>query len=527
MNKNPVIIAGLICALISGAAELKPDIVVVLCDDMGYSSVGCFGGEIETPNIDKLAETGMRFSQFYNCAKCTSTRISLMSGQYEGRAGGRSLKTSLSMGEALRRLGYRTIAVGKWHLDEKKDPTQYGFDRHFGHLNGSSSFFEGNEHYMKNGKPYTEFPADFYATDAFTDFSIECIKESIAEDPERPVFLYLAYNAPHSPLHCKKKDYDKYKDTYKVGWDAIRAARVQRQLDMGLIDPKWNLSPRPDFIPAWDELVDEEKALHAKMMAAYAGMVDNVDQNVGRLVQLMKDAGRWDNTLFIFLSDNGASPFLNPSFKDVEPWDPAGGLSVGVGWANADNTPFTRFKQNQHEGGISTPAIVHWPAVIQTGGGINNEMVHVMDVLPTFLDIAGGTYPETFPGREVRPPSGRSFLPLLKGEQKKIHDELFFQYTINRALRSGDWKLVSARQGPWELYNMKDDRTETTNLAAQYPERVEALKARWHEMAETETKVGGKYLKPLNEQPAPWAEDNKRERIPGDMHTMGQGKKKR
>lgn len=506
------------------AALKQPDIVVVLCDDMGYSSLGCYGGEIETPNLDALADSGLRFSQFYNCAKCTSTRISIMSGQYEGRAGGRPLKTSVSMGEALRPLGYRTIAVGKWHLDEEKDPTQYGFDRHFGHLNGACNYFLGNEHYYKNGKPYGNFPADFYATDAFTDFSIECIKESIAEDPERPVFLYLAYNAPHGPLHCKQGDFEKYKDTYRVGWDAIRAARHQRQQKMGLVDPKWKLSPRPDFIPAWDELVEEEKAAQAKIMAAYAGIVDNVDQNVGRLVQFMKDAGRWDNTLFIFLSDNGASPYINPQFKNREPWDVESRINPGVGWANADNTPFTRFKQNQHEGGISTPAVVHWPAVIKTGGAINNEMVHVMDVLPTFLDIVGGTYPETFPGRKVRPPSGRSFLPLLKGEQVKIHDELFFQYSINRALRSGDWKLVSARQGPWELYNMKDDRTETQNLAAQYPERVEAMKVRWHDMTKTETKVSGKYLKPLAEQPDSWLEEsrrNKRVRVPGDLYKMG------
>jgi arylsulfatase len=513
---------------ISAAPEL-PDILVVLCDDMGYSSIGSYGGEIETPHLDRLAETGIRFSQFYNCAKCVSSRISLMSGQYEGRAGGRSFKTSVTTGEALRPLGYRTIAVGKWHLDEKKGPTQYGFDRHFGHLNGASNYFIGNEHYMKNGQPYTEFPEDFYATDAFTDFSIDTIKESIEEDPDRPVFLYLAYNAPHGPLHCKQTDFNKYQDTYKVGWDAIRTARYQRQLELRLVDPQWKLSPRPDFIPAWDELVEEEKAAQAKIMAAYAGIVDNVDQNLGRLVQFMQEAGRWDNTLFIFLSDNGASPYMNPQFMNREPWDVESRINPGLGWANADNTPFAYFKQNQHEGGISAPAIVHWPAVIQTGGHIDDTVLHVMDVLPTFLDIAGGTYPETFPGRDVRPPSGRSFLPLLKGESQEIHDDLFFQYSINRALRAGDWKLVSARQGPWELYNLKEDRTETMNLASQYPERVEAMKVRWHEMAKTETKVSGKYLKPLAEQPDSWVEEsqrNKRVRVPGELYKMGQGKKK-
>ncbi|VGO13521.1 Arylsulfatase [Pontiella desulfatans] len=527
---------GFLMALLAFAAhsaERKPDIVVVLCDDMGYSSVGCFGGEIQTPNIDRLADTGMRFSQFYNCAKCTSTRISIMSGQYEGRAGGRALKHSVSMGEALRPLGYRTIAVGKWHLDEKKDPTQYGFDRHFGHLNGLCNYFTGNEHYWKNGKPFKKFPKDFYATDAFTDFSIESIKESIAEAPERPFFLYLAYNAPHGPLHCKQQDFEKYAETYKVGWDKIRAARYQRQTEMGLIDPKWNLSLRPDFIPTWDQLPEPEKAVQAKIMAAYAGIVDNVDQNVGRLVEYLKEAGRWENTLFIFLSDNGASPFMNPKFKNREPWDPASTINVGVGWANADNTPFGWFKQNQHEGGISTPAIVHWPATIKEQGTINDEPLHVMDVLPTLLDVSGGRYPKSFPDREIRAPSGKSFLALLQGENKKIHDELFFQYSINRALRVGDWKIASARNGPWELYNLADDRTETQNLATGFPERIKAMQARWHEMAKSVTKVNDKYSKPVGDSIIEWGKDQKnvkkkdpRQGTPGNFHEMGKKKKK-
>jgi len=519
-------------AITAHSAERKPDIVVVLCDDMGYSSLGCFGGEIKTPNVDKLAASGMRFSQFYNCAKCTSTRISIMSGQYEGRAGGRALKTSVSMGEALKPLGYRTIAVGKWHLDEKKDPTKYGFDRHFGHLNGLCNYFTGNEHYWKNGKPYKEFPKDFYATDAFTDFSIETIKESIADDPNRPFFLYLAYNAPHGPLHCKKQDFEKYKDIYKVGWDAIRADRYKRQIEMGLIDKKWKLAPRPEFIPAWNKLPEKEKAVQAKIMAAYAGIVDNVDQNVGRLVQYLKKAGRWENTLFIFLSDNGASPFITPKFRNREPWDPASAINPGVGWANADNTPFDWFKQNQHEGGISTPAVVHWPATIKTKGTINHTPLHVMDVLPTLLDISDGTYPKTFPGREVRSPSGKSFLSLLKGEKKTIHDELFFQYFINRALRVGDWKVASVRNGPWELYNLADDRTETENLATKFPERVKAMQARWHEMAKSVTKVNGKYSKPVGDSIIEWGKDQRnvkkidpRQGIPGNFHKMGQKRK--
>lgn len=510
------------------ATEAKPDIVVVLCDDMGYSSLGCFGGEIQTPNIDQLADTGMRFSQFYNCAKCSSTRISLMSGQYEGRAGGRALKHSVSIGEALRPLGYHSIAVGKWHLDEKKDPTQYGFDRHFGHLNGLCNYFTGNEHYWKDGQPFKAFPKDFYATDAFTDFSIEAIRESIAEAPERPFFLYLAYNAPHGPLHCKQEDFEKYAETYTVGWDAIRAERYRRQTEMGLIDSNWKLSPRPDFIPPWDHLPAEEKVVQAKVMAAYAGVVDSVDQNVGRLVEYLKASGRWENTLFIFLSDNGASPFMNPRFKNREPWDPASAINPGVAWANADNTPFGWFKQNQHEGGISTPAIIHWPATIKEQGTINDEPLHVMDVLPTLLEISGGRYPESFPEREIRAPSGKSFLSLLEGEEMTIHDELFFQYYGNRALRVGDWKLASARNGPWELYNLADDRTETENLATQFPERLNHMKARWYEMAETVTSVDPKFSGPVSDSIIEWGRDQRdptkkdpRQRSPGTFYKAG------
>jgi len=503
------------------SAARKPNIIIILVDDMGYSSLGSFGGEIDTPNLDNIAQAGTRFRQFYNCAKCVSTRISIMSGQYEGRAGGRKFRNSVTMGEAMQTAGYRTIAVGKWHLDEEKDPTHYGFDRHFGHLNGAANFFLGNEHFYKNGKPFKNFPKDFYATDAFTDFAIETINE----DTEKPFLLYLAYNAPHSPLHCKKPDFEKYIDVYTKGWDEIRKERYRKQIKMGIIDPQWTLSKRPDFIPSWNSLCAEEKKTQAYLMAAYAGMVDNIDQNVGRLINHLKKSGRWKNTLFLFLSDNGASPYTNPSFKNKVADDPENRMNVGVAWANADNTPFSRFKQNQHEGGISTGAILHYPELTnKSKGKILNEPLHVMDVLPTLLDLVGSSYPTTFPGREIVAPSGRSFIPILQGKTLPQR-ELFFQYMDNRALRNGDWKLVSARSGAWELYNIKEDRTETKNLAAKFPEKVEAMKKRWYEMTKSVSKVSGKYMKPVKSEPTQWGK-TKRELIPGEIHKMGQGKKK-
>jgi len=514
-------------------AQGRPNIVVILVDDMGYSSLGSFGGEIETPNLDSLAASGMRFSQFYNCAKCTSSRISIMSGQYEGRAGGKAFKNSVTMGEALQPAGYRTIAVGKWHLDTNKNPVQYGFDRHFGNLGGFSSYFRGGEAYYKNGKPFKDFPKEFYTTDAFTDFSIESIQELIDEGSEQPFLLYLAFNAPHSPLQSKKEDYEKYLATYQAGWDEIRQARYKRQLEMGLIDKKWQLSPRPKFIPAWEDLSDEEKIIQTKKMAAYAGLVDNVDQNVGKLVEFLKKSDRWENTLFLFLSDNGASPFTNPKTKNKAAWDPENKLSVGVSWAHADNTPFRWFKQNQHEGGISTPAIVHYPKIMgREKGTIDHTPLHVMDVLPTFLDLVGVAYPDSYPEREIKQPSGRSFLSLLAGKKKTLHEELFFQYMDNRALRSGDWKLTSARQGKWELYNLKTDRTETQDLARQHPEKVEAMKARWYELAKTETKVKPDYMQPAKGDPRPWGlsgegKTDRRQSVAGEiMKESGKKKKK-
>ena len=535
MQRTIKLLVAISLAVLPAAASEKPNIVVVLVDDMGFSSLGCYGGEIKTPNLDALASAGMRFSHFYNNAKCVPSRISIMSGQYEGRAGGRKFSNSVTMGEALKPAGYRTIAVGKWHLDEEKGPTHYGFDRCFVNLGGFSSYFLGNEDYYKNGQPFTEFPDDFYTTDAFTDFSVDMIAESLTEDDSRPFLLYLAYNAPHGPLQCKKEDYAKYRDTYKIGWDEIRKNRYERQVEMGLIGPEWKLSERPDFIPAWDSLVAEERAVQAEGMATYAAVVDNIDQNIGRLVTYLKSVGKWENTLFLFLSDNGASPFVNPKFRNREPWAPDNHINVGVAWANADNTPFRWFKQNQHEGGISAPFIAHYPALSSLKKeAINDEPIHIMDVLPTLLEITGASYPTTFPGRDVRPPSGRSFLPLLKGEDIEIHREVFFHYSNNRALRSGDWKLVSARSGPWELYNLKEDRTELTNLADEYPERVTAMKARWHEMSNTETKTSGKHTKPVNDKILDWGLDQRdgvksdpRQRVAGEYYKMSTKKKRK
>ena len=439
------------------------------------------------------------------------------------------------MGEALQSAGYRTIAVGKWHLDTKKNPVQYGFDRHFGNLGGFPGYFRGGEEYYKNGKPFKDFPKDFYTTDTFTDFSIESIQELIDEGSEQSFLLYLAFNAPHSPLQSKKKDYEKYLATYQLGWDKIRQARYDRQLEMGLIDKTWQLPPRPAFIPAWEDLSEEERIIETQRMAAYAGLVDNVDQNVGRLVEFLKKSDRWENTLFLFLSDNGASPFTNPKTQNKAAWDPESKLSVGVAWAYADNTPFRWFKQNQHEGGISTPAIIHYPKLMgREKGAIDHTPLHVMDVLPTFLDLVGIAYPETYPDREVRQPSGRSFLSLLNGKKPSMTNCFSNTWTTGRcALEIGNsLPPGKARQGKWELYNLKTDRTETQDLAQQHPEKVEAMKARWYQMAKTETKVKPVWMQPAKGDPRPWGfstegKPDRRQSVAGEtMKESGKKKKK-
>jgi arylsulfatase len=461
------------------AAE-KPNVVVILVDDLGFSDLGCYGGEIRTPNLDRLAANGLRFAQFYNTAKCAQTRAALLSGLYHPEVGVGALSGCMTLGEAARRAGYFTIMTGKWHLG--KEPTDRGFDRYFGHLSGATNFFTGDNTFRLNGKPFKVPAEGFYTTDADTDYAIRFLDEAVAA--KKPFLLYLAYNAPHYPLQAPQEEVEKYRGKYLVGWDKLRERRYARQMEMGLFKKPWALSPRPDDVPAWDSLGEEERKKEDLRMATFAGMVDRVDQNVGKLVAHLDKLGVTQDTLILFLSDNGACPFQRSKRTHLPPWDPESYWTYDKRWAHACNTPFRWYKQNQHEGGISTPLIVHWPKGLKVKpGSVTHQPGHLVDIMATLLDVAGSDYPAEHGGQTLKPLRGRSLLPIFRGEERKGHEAIYFQFLNNRAVRKGNWKLVSARGGPWELYDMAADRTELKDLAKEKTPLAAELGALWETWA--------------------------------------------
>jgi arylsulfatase A-like enzyme len=451
----------------------RPNVVLILVDDMGYSDLGCYGSEIHTPNIDRLAAAGMRFTQFYNTAKCETTRSSLLSGLYSQEAGS-GLRRGITLGQAMRAAGYSTLAVGKWHL--AGNPVERGFDRYFGHLSGATNYFKGNDSFRLDDKPFEIPESGFYTTDANTDYAIRFLEESRQKHPDRPFFLYLAYNAPHYPLQAWPEDIARYRGKYLAGWDRLRAERYRRQLELGVVKPEWKLSPRPEAIPAWDSLSEPERQFEDLRMAVYAAMVDRLDQNIGRLMARLAEWGVEDNTLVMFLSDNGGCPFDRE--RTGQPGEPDSHWEYGLAWANLSDTPFRYYKRNQHEGGIATPLICRWPAAVKPGG-ICHEPGHLVDVAATLFELAGWTYPKTFEGQELPPLRGESLVPLLRGQPRAPHDALFFQFGNHRAVRAGGYKLVSVDGGPWELYRIDTDRSELDDLAGREPEKVRQLAARW------------------------------------------------
>jgi len=480
---------------------VKPNILIILADDMGYSDLGCYGGEVETPNIDGLASNGVRFSQFYNTAKCTPSRVSLMTGLYEHQAGSASMKRGVTIAQVLRQTGYFTAITGKWHLSD--EPTDWGFDRYFGHLSGSTNYWTGDKTYRLNGKPFTDFGEDFYSTDANTDYAIRFIDEAIEQ--KKPFFMYVAHNAPHSPLQAYEKDVQKYRGQYRTGWDELRRQRYKRQVEMGLIKSSWELSERPAYIPAWDSLSEEQKDWEDFRRAAFSAAIDRLDQNVGRLVSHLKEKDAVENTLILVLSDNGADSRELGRGHEYPPWDSRSHWLLGTGWANAANTPFRWYKMNQHEGGISTPLIAHWPKGLKTSPGeITHQPGHIIDISATLYDLASASYPATCDGREITPLQGNSLLPILQGKTREGHDWMYFQYMNNRAIRKGKWKLVSVRSGPWELYDIENDRTELHDLVDEYPEVAVDLRDLWQHVADNVDHLPEKWNGPLEDSIRPW-----------------------
>ncbi len=485
-------------AVTNVSAAERPNIVVIMADDLGFSDLGCYGSEIETPRIDALAKNGVRMTQFYNTAKCHSSRVSLLSGLYCDQAGAESLQHATTFARELKKAGYFTAMAGKWHLE--KEPTDQGFDRYFGHLSGATNFFTGDNTFRLNGKPWSDFDETFYTTIANTDYAIQFADEAI--DAEQPFLLYVAHNAPHYPLHALRQDYEKYLGRYDVGWAKIRQARYEKQVSLGLFDPNHTpLSQPANHVPAWESLSEEDRVWESHRMSAYAAMVDRLDQEVGRLVDHLSKKQVLDNTLLVFVSDNGACPFERTHGKDLPPYDPKSYWTYDVGWAHVGNTPFRFYKQNSHEGGIASPAILHWPAGMKAkAGSIDTQPGHLIDVMATCLDAAGVEYPDKVDGRPIEPLMGQSLLPIVRGETRPLHPYLYFHFGPNRGLRIGDWKVVSYLGGPWELYNLAENRSETVDQSASEKERLEVMSQKWFEVAKDVDKLPEKQLKPVSKK---------------------------
>ncbi|NNE90874.1 MAG: arylsulfatase [Verrucomicrobiales bacterium] len=482
------------------AAE-KPNIILIMVDDMGWSDIGCYGSEIETPNIDRLASEGLLFTNFYNNAKCTTTRASLLTGLYPRNGGkGTNLLTEnmLTLGEALKMAGYKTGLSGKWHNGSSAPhrPFDRGFDKSYGLWDGCCNFFDPSipdpkfkggrtRFFGEDDKRIEEFSEDFFTTDAFTDHALETIKSHV--NSGQPFFHYLPYTEPHYPIHAKPEDVAKYKGKYADGWDALRKKRYQRQVEMGLIDPE--VFPEPGPNPdnqSFAEGQNEDTEWENLRMEAYAAMVDNVDQNIGRLLALLDELKVADNTMILFLSDNGACAETPGGAGNTEhrPGPKEWYSHVGPNWAYAQNTPFARYKSTTREGGVATPLVVRWPAKIKPGRK-TDQVGHIIDFMPTFLESAGGEYPLSYRGKPLLQPEGISLLPLLTGEKEKVERPapLFWHWSKNRAVREGDWKLVWEARGPnakqWRLYNLAKNRTETEDWSDRQKSKVILMERKW------------------------------------------------
>ena len=493
------------------AADPRPNIVLILADDMGFSDIGCFGSEIPTPHIDRLASEGVRCTQFYNGARCCPTRAALLTGLYAHQAGigdmiddyARGARARLdspaygtelnarcvTMAEALRAGGYATFMDGKWHVGAGRDawPDRRGFDRSFVLINGASNYFGwGPQNVPKvpvqpfalDGRPWQPPREGFFTTDAFTDQAVEQIKTRPAD---RPFFLYLAYNAPHWPLQELPENIAAFRGKYRAGWDAVREARARRQQELFGLD--WALSPADRHVKDWEKLGPKQRDEWDERMAIYAAQIAHMDRAVGRVLDTLRETGADGNTLVVFLTDNGGcAEKIDGGEPDAMMGTRESYTSYRQAWANVSNTPFRMFKRWVHEGGISTPLLARWPQGLKPGA-TTAQTGHVIDLLPTFLEAAGVRYPQALDGRQITPAAGVSFLPALRGENLAPRP-LFWEHEGNRAVHEGDWKLVASFREPWELYNLKTDRSEGHNLAGEQPERVRTLAAEYDAWAQ-------------------------------------------
>lgn len=487
--------------------QRRPNFVVIMADDMGFSDIGCYGSEIATPHIDRMAREGVRYTQFYNCARCCPTRASLLTGIDNHLAGighmidnlgdpayqGYLNNHCVTFAETLGRAGYQTYMSGKWHVGEERPhwPVDRGFQRYFGLISGACSYFRLDPGRMMaiDDRAYVPDSNGFYMTDAITDHAISMLNES-TQKPD-PFCLYVAYTAPHWPLHALQPDIDKYRGQYRKGWDVLRQERYERQLAMGIIDRKWQLSPRYEKVPAWDSLSSAEQEDWDLRMAVYAAQIDRMDQGIGRILDELQKTGQLHNTIVFFLSDNGGCAEVRigkgPAEQHPTESSPGGAnsfTSYRPPWANASDTPFRLFKHYVHEGGISTPFIVWSPSLVKRKNALEHRPAHVTDIHPTLLRLAGATYPESFRGNKPHPLTGTDIWPAIQGSTRVAERQIAWEHTGGRALREGDWKLVAEFGQPWSLYNLAEDRTELNDLAAREPQRVQRMTAQWQQWAD-------------------------------------------
>lgn len=518
-------------SIASASAAKRPNIVLIVADDMGYSDLGCYGGEIETPNLDALAAKGVRFKNYYVNNMCWPTRGSLMTGLYpktalpnKGSASGGLHADSTTLPQALRAAGYTTLMAGKWHLSSSKDPDgpnaphHRGYDHFYGTIDGASDFFAPVDLQL-DGKSMThewENNPDYYYTDAIVDHALDFLNNAATENGEKPFFLNLNFTAAHWPLHARPKDIEHYKGRYEMGWDKLRELRHARMKEIGAVNSTWELSPRHPEVPAWAD--EKHREWQQRRMEVYAAQITCMDRNIGRIVDWVKKAEAFDDTIILYQHDNGGChveygpkrtgswtrefttdgknlPIKPGNIPGLMPGPQTTFQSYGYGWANASNTPFRMFKQYDHEGGSRSPLVVFWPNGIDPGlvGGWAPAVCHAIDMMPTLLNAAG------VDGHEQKPFGfeGRSFLNELKGFHEKTRpgNPVFWAHSHGKAVRAGDWKLVSSDKGPWELYNVDVDGTELHDLAAKMPEKAAEL-AKLHRDWDARTDLGAK-------QPAP------------------------
>ena len=484
-------------------SQRRPNIIVMMADDMGFSDIGCYGGEIRTPNLDRLAAGGVRFTQFYNTARCCPTRASLLTGLYPHQAGvghmvgdkghdsyrGDLNRRCVTIAEALGSAGYHTYMSGKWHVTKSTGPSgprdnwprQRGFDRYYGTLVGAGSFWTPDA-LLRDNRRLKAYPPDFYYTDAISDGAAQFIRQHEQTAAGDPFFLYVAYTSPHWPLHAPKQDVDRYRGRYMDGWDALREERHARMIDMGIVDAEWPLTPRDSAATAWAQVPEEKRREMDWRMAVYAAQIDRMDQGVGRIVSSLEQTGQLEDTLVLFLADNGGcaegGPWGFERKKGGTLGENTSFASYGLSWANASNTPFRLYKHWVHEGGISSPLIAHWPRGIRAKGELRGQPGHVIDIMATCVAVSGATYP----GEPITPLEGKSLVPAF-ADQLIGREAIYWEHEGNRAVRRGKWKLVSRHPGNWELYDLEADRTELNDLAAKQAEIVADMSAMYEAWA--------------------------------------------